>query len=209
MPASDDVETMGVPSQPAGPMSESELLAGDVRGVLQNMTVPSYLVDKTGVIRWLNPAATELFGDVRGQQYTSVIAPEDTRHAREVFTRKIIGAVSVTEAEAVFLKADRTKVSLELCAVPLRSGDHIVGVFGQVVREPEEPPRAPHPHLTPRQAEVLRLLEQGHSTRQIAEELHLSTETVRNHIRHVFRVLGVHSRIEAVAAARRGAWLTD
>ena len=61
---------------------------------------------------------------------------------------------------------------------------------------------APLPHLTPRQVEVLRLLEQGRSTRQIADELQLSTETVRNHIRRLFHALGVHSRLEAVAAAR-------
>ena len=60
----------------------------------------------------------------------------------------------------------------------------------------------PHPALTPRQAEILRLLEHGRSTRQIAEELHLSLETVRNHIRHLMRALGVHSRLEAVALAR-------
>ncbi len=47
------------------------------------------------------------------------------------------------------------------------------------------------------------MLEGGRSTRQIAEELHLSPETVRNHIRHVLRALGVHSRLEAVTLARR------
>ena len=51
---------------------------------------------------------------------------------------------------------------------------------------------------------MLRLLERGHSTSQISGELHLSPETVRNHIRHLFRALGVHSRIEAVAVARHG-----
>jgi DNA-binding NarL/FixJ family response regulator len=49
---------------------------------------------------------------------------------------------------------------------------------------------------------VLRLLEQGRSTKQIAGELHLSPETVRNHIRHLMKTLGVHSRLEAVAIAR-------
>jgi len=51
---------------------------------------------------------------------------------------------------------------------------------------------------------VLRLLERGLSTKQIAQELHLSTETVKNHIRGVFRALGVNSRLEAVAVARHG-----
>ncbi len=47
------------------------------------------------------------------------------------------------------------------------------------------------------------MLEYGRSTRQIAQELHLSPETVRNHIRNVLQALGVHSRLEAVTLARR------
>jgi DNA-binding NarL/FixJ family response regulator len=50
---------------------------------------------------------------------------------------------------------------------------------------------------------VLRFLEHGRSTEQIARELHLSTETVRNHIRHLLRALNVHSRLEAVAVGRQ------
>jgi DNA-binding NarL/FixJ family response regulator len=77
-------------------------------------------------------------------------------------------------------------------------------VFGQVPQWEEAAHQsAPHPHLTPRQAEVLRLLEHGRSTTQIAHELHLSQETVRNHVRHLLRALGVNSRLEAVAVARR------
>ena len=58
----------------------------------------------------------------------------------------------------------------------------MVGVFGLLEERPDDSP-APPAHLTPRQVEVLRLLEQGRSTKQIAAELHLSNETVRNHIR--------------------------
>ena len=60
----------------------------------------------------------------------------------------------------------------------------------------------PKLRLTPRQAEVLRLLERGRSTTQIAEELGLSRETVRNHVRHLLRAVGASSRLEAVAIAR-------
>ena len=59
-----------------------------------------------------------------------------------------------------------------------------------------------HPHLTPRQSEILHLLSHGRSTQQIAAELHLSLLTVRNHVRGVLRALGAHSRLEAVALAR-------
>ena len=186
-------------------MSESETLDGDFRGALEDITVPSYVIDNVGVIRWVNPAAIEIVGDVRGLHFTDVVAPEDTSRARELFTRKILGAVSATETEGVLLKADGTKVALEISAVPLKSGDRIVGVFGQLVSELREPIGTPHPSLTPRQAEVLRLLENGRSTQQIADELHLTTTTVRNHVSNLLRALGVHSRIEAVAAARGGA----
>jgi DNA-binding NarL/FixJ family response regulator len=74
---------------------------------------------------------------------------------------------------------------------------------GQMLDVEDEPPPPPHPDLTPRQTEVLGLLERGLSTEQIARELQLSVETGRNHIRAVLRGLRVHSRLEAVAVARR------
>jgi two-component system NarL family response regulator len=98
---------------------------------------------------------------------------------------------------------------VEVSAVPLRRGDHVIGVFGQVKSVDLGAPAAPHPSLTPRQSEVLRLLEEGRSTTQIASELHLSRETVRNHVRHLLKALGVHSRLEAVAIARHGDLVLD
>ena len=44
--------------------------------------------------------------------------------------------------------------------------------------------------------------------KQIADELQLSTETVRNHIRGVFKALNVHSRLAAVTLARSEHLLT-
>jgi DNA-binding NarL/FixJ family response regulator len=110
--------------------------------------------------------------------------------------------LQATDATAAMVSTAGTRVAVEISSVPLMNGERVVGVFGLFEELPDHPPAAPHPHLTPRQVEVLRLLEQGRSTKQIAAQLHLSTETVRNHIRRLFRALGVHSRLEAVAAAR-------
>jgi DNA-binding NarL/FixJ family response regulator len=66
-----------------------------------------------------------------------------------------------------------------------------------------QPAPAAKAKLTPRQNQLLQLLSGGASTEQIASELHLTTETVRNHIRHVLKGLGAHSRLEAVVLARR------
>jgi PAS domain S-box-containing protein len=185
-------------------MSELEAIGGDVEDAISRVRVPAYLIDRHGIIRWLNPAAQKLVGDVRGRQLTSVVAPEETRRAREIFTRNLVGPPDGSDNKGVLLDADGERVSVEVSAVPLRSGGHVIGVFGQIKDVEEgEPPPPPHPNLTPRQAEVLRLLEHGRSTEQIARELHLSTETVRNHIRHLLRALNVHSRLEAVAVGRQ------
>ena len=177
-------------------------IGGDLETALETINVPSYVIDRTGVVRWLNPCARRLVGDVRGRQFTSVVAPEETRRSREVFARNIAGPGHANDAQVVVLGAHGERIGVEVSSVPLLEGDRVVGVFGQVSDIGLEPPRPAHPHLTPRQTEVLRLLEHGRSTEHIARELHLSVETVRNHIRHILRALGVHSRLEAVAMAR-------
>ena len=183
-------------------MATGLAVGGDVERALGSVGVPSYVLDTTGIVRWINPAAERLVGDVRGLQFTSVVAPDDTRRARELFAQKVLGTTPATDTTGVLVSTAGTRVAVEISSVPLMSGERVVGVFGLFEERPDNAPAPPHPHLTPRQVEVLRLLEQGRSTKQIAAELHLSTETVRNHIRRLFRALGVNSRLEAVAASR-------
>jgi PAS domain S-box-containing protein len=183
-------------------MATGLAVGGDVERALGNVGVPSYVLDTTGNVRWINPAAERLLGDIRGRHYTSVVSPEDGRRARELFSKKVIGASPATDSMGVLVSTAGTRVGVEISSVPLMNGERVVGVFGLIEERPGDSSTAPPPHLTPRQVEVLRLLEQGHSTKQIAAELHLTIETVRTHIRRLFRALGVNSRLEAVAAAR-------
>ena len=185
-------------------------LGADVERAMTDVSVPSYIIDRDGAIAWLNPAAERVVGDVRGRRFTDVVAAGDRPRARETFARKIVGKKKVTDTEVDLLGPDGREVSVEVSSVPLREGQQIVGVFGLLTRPPS-PPRTPRPHpsLTPRQLEVLRMLAQGSSTQQIADELHLSRETVRNHVRGILHALDVHSRVEAVATARAESILDD
>ncbi|BAN01918.1 response regulator transcription factor [Ilumatobacter coccineus] len=57
--------------------------------------------------------------------------------------------------------------------------------------------------LTAREIEVLRIAAKGLSNKEIAAELYLSVNTVRNHMQHVLNKLGAHSKLEATAIATR------
>jgi DNA-binding NarL/FixJ family response regulator len=58
-------------------------------------------------------------------------------------------------------------------------------------------------NLSSREKEVLNLLGEGNNYKEIAEELFISVDTVRHHIRNIYKKLHVHSRSEAVAKAIR------
>lgn len=184
------------------PLAALKEMGADVEDALDHVNVPSYVIDHVGVVRWMNEAARRLVGDQVGKQFTSVVHPEETRRARELFARKLLGNSDVTDAFVRVIDTNGDHLGVEISSVPLRRGEHIIGVFGQVSDVVEEPHPHPELHLTPRQAEILQLLELGRSTAQIADELHLSRETVRNHVKRLLHAVGASSRLEAVAVAR-------
>ena len=59
------------------------------------------------------------------------------------------------------------------------------------------------PRVTDRELQVLRGVARGQTNRQVARELGIGEATVKTHLVHVFQKLGVGSRTEAVAEARR------
>ena len=61
-------------------------------------------------------------------------------------------------------------------------------------------PRPVLPELTKRERQVLCLMAKGRRNAEISEELFLSPLTVKTHVNHIFRKLGVHNRVRAVLA---------
>lgn len=168
------------------------------------LSVPSYILDIDSRFRWMNEAAKEMFGDLVGHYATSFVAPEHHQRAREALASKLLGT-PVTNFELNIIGRDGVRLVAQITSARLEKNGRSVGVFGLVrdarVADEQEAPQGVE--LTARQHEVLVLLSLGRSSEQIAAELDLSIETVRNHVREILRRLNVHSRLAAVAAARR------
>jgi len=182
-------------------MPADERASIDLMPMLDQVRVPAGIVDRQGIVTWENKAAREAVGDLRGRPLTSVVAPEFVPLVERQHARKLEGGPP-TDYKVDIVTPDGKRRSAEISSVGIPDGDVAHAVFGlAVLGPPREGPEGAG--LTARQYEVLQLLGQGASTEEIATMLHLSTETVRNHIRHVFRALGAHSRLEAVAIAHR------
>jgi PAS domain S-box-containing protein len=177
---------------------------GDIFDALERLPVPIFAIDRDMTLRWMNRASRELVGDREGEAFTNVLEPGSLPVANQAFARKILGTVASTEYEVTLRARDGELVRAEISSVPVRGDHRIAGVFGLAeIDEQARPARATDGEisLTARQAQVLHLLARGCSTEQMADELGVAVDTVRNHIRAILRRLGVHSRLEAVIEA--------
>jgi DNA-binding NarL/FixJ family response regulator len=79
----------------------------------------------------------------------------------------------------------------------------LLNEFAAMARKDEEKQQMPAPRLTDREMEVLTLVAQGLNNRDIAKQLYISENTVKNHVRNILEKLHLHSRMEAVVYAVR------
>jgi DNA-binding NarL/FixJ family response regulator len=79
----------------------------------------------------------------------------------------------------------------------------LLNEFAAMAKKDEEKQQMPAPRLTEREMEVLTLVAQGLNNRDIAKELFISENTVKNHVRNILEKLHLHSRMEAVVYAVR------
>ncbi len=75
--------------------------------------------------------------------------------------------------------------------------------FASMIKKTDERQQLLTPRLTDREMEVLRLVAKGLNNRDIAKQLFISENTVKNHIRNILEKLQLHSRMEAVVYAVR------
>ncbi|MQY66033.1 MAG: hypothetical protein GH147_06075 [Clostridia bacterium] len=69
------------------------------------------------------------------------------------------------------------------------------------MRKPDFLSGIPRANLTKREVKVLKLVASGKTNKEIAKKLFISEKTVKNHLNHIYRKLGVKNRAQAVVEA--------
>jgi DNA-binding NarL/FixJ family response regulator len=124
---------------------------------------------------------------------------DDERYLFEALKAGASGYVLKTQADTDLMEAIRAVERGEPFLTPAAQQALIKDVLerGRQSEDEEE--------LTPREEEIVKLVAEAHTTRQIAEILHLSEKTVENHRANAMRKLGMRDRVELVRyAIRRG-----
>ena len=124
---------------------------------------------------------------------------DDERYLFEALKAGASGYVLKTQADTDLMEAIRAVERGEPFLTPTAQQALIKDVLerGRQSGDEEE--------LTPREEEIVKLVAEAHTTRQIAEILHLSEKTVENHRGNAMRKLGMRDRVELVRyAIRRG-----
>jgi PAS domain S-box-containing protein len=178
--------------------------------LIDSLMVPVSLHDVDGRFVHANAAAERASGysnaQLLGRHFTDLLRPEARENVAAQF-RRAVERGEPADFETVFVDAGGHVRGTRAQHLPLQDGDTIVGVLilaFDVRRPPSEPIHLnPEPRVTPRQREILDLIASGMSTTEVASELRLSRETVRNHLRNASRELRAHNRVEAIAAAHR------
>jgi DNA-binding CsgD family transcriptional regulator len=186
--------------------AELEGLGGaDITAALEELPVRSFVIDRDGVVRWVSKSGLADVGDRVGERWTSLFDDANIRRIRETVERALKAGESA-ELTIEVKERDGRVHRRDVSIAPLRGGGSVLGLFG-IAGPDRARPRTSEPvagsDLTERQLAVLQLLAEGRSTSQIADELVVSTTTVRNHIAHVLARLGAHTRVQALIVASR------
>ena len=178
--------------------------------LVDSLAVPASLHETDGRFVYMNRAAELASGltdaQMRGHDITYRLPTEVRAHVVAEF-RRSVETGQPTDFETVFIDAAGHRRSARAQHFPLRDGEEVIGVLILAFEGRLSPNQLialqPLPELTARQREILELVAAGRSTAEIAKAFTLSRETVRNHLRNLFKALNAHTRPEAIAAAQR------
>jgi PAS domain S-box-containing protein len=176
--------------------------------VFERSTNPCILVDEQRHVIELNEPALALLRRSRLELLgTSIVdtiaAAERGRAARDWYTLLRSGEVFGTRH---LVRADGSEIEVEFAAGLTEIRGRQVALYVVVADRLTQPVGGEEllPPLTLREREVVTLISLGHETAQIADDLHISPETVKTHVRNAMGKLRTRTRAQLVAVALCG-----
>ena len=186
-----DIEVVGEAGDGHEAVERAESSAPDV--VLMDVRMPRRTgIEATRTIKDTQPSTKILMltiSDEEADLYEAIKAGASGYLLKEISIEEVAGAVrKVNEGQSLISPSMASKLLNE---------------FATMVKRREERAQVPGPRLTDRELEVLKLVAKGMNNREIGQELFISENTVKNHVRNILEKLHLHSRMEAVVYAVR------
>jgi DNA-binding NarL/FixJ family response regulator len=187
----DGVEVVGEAEDGEEAIQKAVALAPDV--VLMDVRMPRVSgIEATRAIAEAAPTTRILMLTVSDEEddlYDAIKAGAAGYLLKEISIEEVASAIrSVVSGQSLISPSMASKLLTE---------------FTNLAKRADERQSVPTPRLTERELEVLKLVAQGMSNREIASELYISENTVKNHVRNILEKLHLHSRMEAVVYAVR------
>jgi two-component system NarL family response regulator len=187
----ENVEVVAEAEDGEAAIAQAEALAPDV--VLMDVRMPRVNgIEAARRIREMLPSTKILMLTVSDEEddlYEAIKAGANGYLLKDISAEEVAAAIqSVAQGQSLISPSMASKLLTE---------------FNSLARQAAEKEQLPAPVLTARELEVLKLVARGMSNKDVADELFISENTVKNHVRNILEKLHLHSRMEAVMYAVR------
>lgn len=187
----DDIEVVGEAGDGAEAVEKTGNLLPDI--VLMDIRMPRRGgIDACRAIKDVVPSARIIMltiSDEEADLYEAIKAGATGYLLKEISIEEVADAVrAVAGGQSLISPSMASKLLTE---------------FASMIKKEDEKQQVPAPRLTDRELEVLKLVARGLNNRDIAKQLFISENTVKNHVRNILEKLQLHSRMEAVVYAVR------